>query len=157
VEAIVSAALIATESSYMAVTIPFLVAGVYILQNVYLRTPRQLRFLDLEAESPVYSHFIETLEGISTIRAFGWQQKSSDINIKHLDQSQKPYYLLYRIRQWLNLVLDLIVAALAIIVTALAISLRSSSSAGLLGIAMNNILTFNRALAAVVTYWTQSV
>lgn len=31
-----------------------------------------MRLLDLEAKSPLYSHFIESLSGLVTIRAFGW-------------------------------------------------------------------------------------
>ena len=154
-DSIAQAALISTGSTYMAITIPFLIIGIYFLQKVYLRTSRQLRFMDLEAKSPVYSHFLETLEGLSTIRAFGWQEQSRATNIKRLDASQKPYYLLYCIQRWLSLVLDLVIAALAVIVVALAIKLRSTSSAGLIGIALNNVLTFNQSLSKVVDFWTQ--
>ena len=154
-ETIAQIALIATGSTYMAVTIPFFVIGLYLLQKVYLRTSRQLRFMDLEAKSPVYSHFLETLEGLATIRAFGWQDQASLTNLKRLDASQRPYYLLYCIQRWLNLVLDLIVAALAVIVITLAVKLRSSTSAGLIGIALNNVLTFNQVLSSLVNYWTQ--
>ena len=139
----------------MAITIPFLLIGLYLLQHVYLRTSRQLRFLDLEAKSPVYTQFIETLDGVSTIRAYGWEEASREKNIERLDASQKPYYLLYCLQRWLNLVLDLTVAALAIIVIALATSLRSSTSPGLLGISLNNVLNFNQSLSALVIFWTQ--
>ena len=43
-----------------------------VLQKYYLRTSRQMRLLDLEAKSPLYSHFIESLAGLVEIRAFGW-------------------------------------------------------------------------------------
>ena len=152
---IAQAALVSTGSTYMAITIPFLLLGLYFLQHVYLRTSRQLRYLDLEAKSPVFKHFTETLDGLSTIRAFGWERASKNCNIEHLDASQKPYYLLYCIQRWLNLVLDLIVSALAVVVIALAVSLRSSTSPGLLGIALNNIITFNMCLSQLVTSWTQ--
>jgi ATP-binding cassette subfamily C (CFTR/MRP) protein 1 len=42
------AALITTGSSYMGITIPFVLAVVYVIQKVYLRTSRQLRYIDLE-------------------------------------------------------------------------------------------------------------
>jgi ATP-binding cassette subfamily C (CFTR/MRP) protein 1 len=152
---IAQAALIATGSSYMGITIPFLVAVVYILQKVYLRTSRQLRYMDLEERSPLYSHFLETLDGLSTIRAFGWQDESRATNIRLLDRSQRPYYLLYCIQRWLNLALDLIVAIMAVIVMALATQLRSTTSAGAIGIALNSILGFNASLSNLVDVWTQ--
>ncbi|KAI9044363.1 P-loop containing nucleoside triphosphate hydrolase protein [Aspergillus affinis] len=69
--------LIATGSAYMAITIPLALAVLYVLQKIYLKTSRQLRYLDLEAKSPLYSHFVETLDGLPTIRAFGWQSAST--------------------------------------------------------------------------------
>ena len=43
-----------------------------VLQKYYLKTSRQMRLLDLEAKSPLYSHFLESLTGLVEIRAFGW-------------------------------------------------------------------------------------
>ena len=124
----------------MAATVPLLIAVIWVLQHVYLRTSRQLRLLDLEARSPLYSHFLETLSGLSTIRAFGWEVENKEQNKRLLDFSQRPYYLLYCVQRWLNLVLDLIVAAEAVVVVGLALGLRTSTTAGLLGVSLNNIL-----------------
>ncbi|KAI1100526.1 ABC transporter [Jackrogersella minutella] len=151
-----TAALVASGSSYMAATTPLLILAVGIIQYFYLRTSRQLRLLDLEAKSPLYSNFLETLTGLETIRAFGWENMQREANNRLLDNSQKPYYLLYCIQQWLDLVLDLIVAAEATLVVGLAVGLRgSSTSPGALGVSMNNVLSFNMYLASFVTGWTQ--
>ncbi len=64
----------------------------------------------------------------------------TEVNARRLDDSQRPYYLLFCIQRWLALVLDLIFAAMAIIVVALATSLRHSTSPGFLGVSLNNIL-----------------
>lgn len=153
-DCIAQIALISTGSSYMAITIPFTAIAIYCIQDMYLKTSRQLRFLDLENKSPLYSHFLETLEGITTIRAFGWEHTAIETQDMNLDHSQKPYYMLLCIQRWLNLVLDLMVTALAVIVVALAVQLRSTTSAGLIGIALNNMLGFNKSLSSLVTSWT---
>lgn len=124
----------------MLLTIPILLAVLYHLQRVYLRTSRQLRLLDLESRSPVYSHFLETMEGLATIRAFGWEDKFRDINLERLDDSQKPYYLMFCIQRWLGLVLNLIVAAVAVIIVSLALSLKGTTTVGLLGVSLNSVL-----------------
>ncbi|KAH8799341.1 putative multidrug resistance protein [Xylogone sp. PMI_703] len=152
---ITQAALISQGSGFMAITIPFVIVIIYFLQMIYLRTSRQLRFIDLEARSPVYTHFLETLEGLSTIRAFGWQNPSLATSTKLVDISQRPYYLLYCIQRWLNLVLNLIVSVMAIIVVALAVKLNSTTSAASIGIALNNVLGFTQSLSVLVTNWTQ--
>jgi ATP-binding cassette subfamily C (CFTR/MRP) protein 1 len=149
-----SAALISLGSSYMALTIPVLFICLYLLQNVYLRTSRQMRHLDLEAKSPLYTNFLETLEGLSTIRAFGWEQRLMAVSNQRLDISQRPYYLMYCIQRWLNIVLQLLIGGMAVIVMGLAVSLRNSTSGGNLGIALTSILTFNTNVQFLLTWWT---
>ncbi|PYI09440.1 hypothetical protein BO78DRAFT_438058 [Aspergillus sclerotiicarbonarius CBS 121057] len=146
--------LIATGSAYMAITVPLTVVVLYLLQMFYLKTSRQLRYLDLEFRSPLYSLFGEILDGLPTIRAFGWQGALTDVLVKHLDRSQKPYYMLLCAQRWLNLVLDIMVMALATIVVALAVELHGSTNAWLLGVALNNILGFNQLLSSFITSWT---
>jgi len=135
-----SAILVVLGSTYMAATLPLLALVVYCVQHVYLLTSRQLRLLDLEARSPLYSQFLATLGGLATIRAFGWGEASRIENHRLLDQSQRPHYLLSCIRRWLTLVLDLVVGGEAVLVIGLALSLRHTTSPGLLGVSMNAIL-----------------
>ncbi|RAL17389.1 P-loop containing nucleoside triphosphate hydrolase protein [Aspergillus homomorphus CBS 101889] len=147
-------ALISLGSSYMAVTIIPCLLVLYCAQKVYLRTSRQLRFLDLEARSPLYTLFVETLEGLPTIRGLGWRRSFMADCLSRLDESQKPYYLFYCIQRWLNVVLDLLVAALAVILIALATSLRDSTNPGKLGVSLTAIMAFSQTLQDVVSNWT---
>ncbi|KAK6611684.1 ABC transporter [Botrytis cinerea] len=153
--AIAQAILIAIGAKYVGVILPLIIGTLYILQKVYLKTSRQLRLLDLESKSPLYSHFTETLSGLTTIRAFGWQTQSAEKNRELLDVSQKPYYLLYCIQRWLNLVLDLVIAGIAVILITFATQMRGTTSAGTLGIALVNILQFNSTLSFLIRKWTQ--
>ncbi|MGI4815732.1 MAG: ABC transporter transmembrane domain-containing protein, partial [Janthinobacterium lividum] len=151
---IAQSVLLFSAETFMACTVPLLVGTIYLLQKVYLHTSRQLRFLDLESRSPVYSHFLETLEGLSTIRAFGWQRQSVATNIERLDISQIPYYMMSCIQRWLNLALDLLIAGLAVIIIALAVTMRGTTSGGQIGIALNVVLVFNSTLRGMIESWT---
>ncbi|THY75978.1 putative ABC transporter [Aureobasidium pullulans] len=153
-ETIASLAMISTGASYMGITIPFVILVIYLIQKVYLQTSRQLRLLEIEARGPIYSHFLETIEGVVSIRAFGWEEEATQIHNRLLDIARSPYYLLSCIQRWLKLVSDLIVAALAVLVVALAVSQRGTTSAGLLGVALTNILGFSQSLTRLVTEWT---
>ena len=145
--------LITLASKYSLAIYPGLLGMLYVLQKFYLRTSRQMRLLDLEAKSPIYSHFIQTLNGLVTIRAFGWQQSSTAANATLLNRSQRPFYLMYSIQRWLNLVLDLVVASVATIVVALATQMNGSSS-GALGVSLLNIVTFSQDLTFLIRTWT---
>lgn len=88
--------------------------------------------------------------GLSTIRAFGWQEESQQLNDKFLDTSQRPFYLLWMIQRWLTLVLDLIAMALAVVVVTVAVKMRSSTSPGFTGVALINIISFTDYLKYLI-------
>lgn len=146
--------LIGVSSIYAAISFPVCFLFVYLIQKFYLRTSRQLRFLDLEAKSPLYSIFSETIAGLMTIRAFGWENALEEKNRHLLDQSQRPFYLLYAVQRWLQLVLDLLVGALAIMLMSLITGLRGAISATYVGIALLNVILFGQHLKLVLQYWT---
>ncbi|KAH8897503.1 putative ABC multidrug transporter [Thozetella sp. PMI_491] len=59
-----AAAVLITSSPYLAISYPFLIASLWLIQKFYLRTSRQMRLLDLEAKSPLYTHYLDTTKGI---------------------------------------------------------------------------------------------
>jgi len=129
---------------------------IYLIQKYYLKTSRQLRLLDIEAKAPLYSHFLETLDGLATIRAFGWQNDFKARTHTLLDASQKPYYLLACIQRWLTFVLDCLTGTLGLLIVVLAVTLKGHGgmSAGETGVALINIVSFNEALGGFIISWT---
>ncbi|KHO01326.1 ABC transporter [Metarhizium album ARSEF 1941] len=151
---VVSAVLVFTGSGYVAAAIPVCTALIFLIQMFYLRTSRQLRLLDIEAKAPLFSHFIETLGGLTCIRAYGWSAEYTERSYDALDTSQKPYYLLWCIQRWLTLVLDLLAGGIAVMLVACATMVRNGST-GLLGVALFNVINFSGVLQSFVTQWTQ--
>lgn len=151
---VVEGFLVFIGSSYVtAAVIPVCVLVIYYVAKFYVQTSRQMRLLDIEAKAPLFSQFLEALNGLSSIRAYGWTEDYHRRNQIALDASQRPSYLLYCIQRWIGLVLDLIVACIAVIVVAVAISMKGSPSMNLLGIALFNIVNFSGTLQTLVTYW----
>ncbi|KAI1777454.1 ABC multidrug transporter [Hypoxylon cercidicola] len=150
--AIGQAAVIASSSPYLAISYPFLMCVLYGIQKFYLRTSRQLRLLDLEAKSPLYTHFLDTAKGIVTLRAFGFVEEDRAKNTYLLDTSQRPAYLLAMIQQWLSLVLNFVIAFIGVLLTTLAVRLRSSS--GFTGASLVTLMAFGEMLSGIVTFYT---
>ncbi|KAJ1337861.1 ATP-binding cassette subfamily C (CFTR/MRP) member 1 [Microdochium nivale] len=146
------AVVMCTSSPYLAVGYPFLLALIYVVQKFYLRTSRQLRILDLEAKSPLYTHFLDTTKGLVTLRAHGQIQDDRMKNSHLLNTSQRPAYLLTMIQHWLELVLHLVVMGLALILVGLAVKARSSAS--FTGASLVTIMLFSENLMVLVQYWT---
>lgn len=152
-QAMGGAAVIVASSPYIAISYPFLGALLYIVQRFYLRTSRQLRLLDLEAKSPLYTHFLDTLKGITTLRAFGFIPDDIEKNARLINSSQRPAYLLVMIQQWLNLVLDLVVMLMAAVLTTLAVRLNSNS--GFIGASLVTLMNFGNNLSGIVIFYTR--
>lgn len=147
-------ALIGVGSIYAAISFPVVLLALYTVQWFYLRTSRQLRLLDIEAKAPLYSLFEESLRGLATVRAFGWQETLEHKNRALLDRSQRPFYLLFAVQRWLTLVLDLIVAAVAVLLVILVVQLRGTVNAGGVGLALLGVIQFSQNIKLLVTYWT---
>jgi ATP-binding cassette subfamily C (CFTR/MRP) protein 1 len=145
--------LVIASSPWIGVAFPVIFALLYMVQKFYLRTSRQLRFLDLEAKSPLYTNFLETLSGLPTLRAFGWTGQNLALSHKLLDASQKPSYLLYMIQRWLTFVLDMTFAVLATAIAALAVVQRANG--GFTGIALTQVLLVNLTIRSLIVAWTE--
>ncbi|KAK5093572.1 hypothetical protein LTR70_004619 [Exophiala xenobiotica] len=146
-------ALIIASSPWVGLTVPVILILFYTIQKYYLRTSRQLRLLDLEAKGPLYTNFVETLNGLATIRAFGWTSSNISSSERLLNRSQKPMYLLSMIQRWLTFVLDMIVAIVAVMVAALAVLRRGDSSFA--GVALTQVLQINLTLRGIIIAWTE--
>jgi ABC-type multidrug transport system fused ATPase/permease subunit len=72
-----------------------------------------------------------------------------------VDNSQKPFYLLFMIQTWLTHVLDLITMALAILVVAIAVRMRDIISVGFTGVSLTQIISFTANLKLCLLFWTQ--
>ncbi|EQB44717.1 hypothetical protein CGLO_16496 [Colletotrichum gloeosporioides Cg-14] len=150
--ALAQVALVATASPWLTISYPFLIFVFYGIQRFYLRTSQQLRPLDIELKGPLYTHFLDTLRGITTVRAFGWSQQYVERNQQLLDASQRPNYLLQMIQQWLSLVLNVVVVVIVTLLVTLSLKLRSSF--GLTAVALVNLMSLSQMLRSVVIGWT---
>lgn len=151
---LIDIAIITSATQYTAAIIPFFLVALYFLQDYYLRTSRQMRHLDLEAKSPLYTLFMETGSGLQHIRAFKWQTTFQSRCIDLLNYSQKPYYLMFCIQRWLVLVLDSCVSCIAMVVVGLALGLRSTTVPSAIGLALINLVGFSQMLSDLIRCWT---
>jgi ABC-type multidrug transport system fused ATPase/permease subunit len=152
--AIGQCAVIIYGSPWSGIAVPFVGLAVYWLQRAYLPTSRQLRLLELEAKGPLFSHFLETLNGLATIRALRWTAAYSRKNQAAVTTSQKPFYLLFQAQNWLNLVLDLITAGLAVAIITVGVATRSQANS-MFGLALFSAAGLGATAKNLIQHWTQ--
>ncbi|KAF2277337.1 putative ATP-binding cassette transporter [Westerdykella ornata] len=146
--------LIMVAAAYVLSVLPVLIATLYLIQHFYLKTSKQLRHLDLQSKSCLHTKFSETCAGLVTIRAHAWENVTRQEFAEKLDRSQEPFYLLYSVQRWLQLTLNLVVAALAVIVAGAGVGLRDKISPGAVGVAFLNATTLGETLTNFITAWT---
>jgi ATP-binding cassette subfamily C (CFTR/MRP) protein 1 len=152
---IAKAIILLVFSRYLGAAVPVFVTFLYFLQRFYLQTSRQVRLLAIEAKAPLYTHFMESVAGAVTIRAFGWQTYYQQRNCRLIDASQRPVYVQHCLRYWLNFVLDIFVATLSVVLAAVVVTWREKFSTGNVGISFVMIVGFNATLARLITSWTE--
>ncbi|KAH7257946.1 P-loop containing nucleoside triphosphate hydrolase protein [Fusarium tricinctum] len=152
-DVITMAIVVAVGTPWLAISYPFVFAVIYMLQMFYLRTSRQLRLLDLEAKSPLYDHFLDTIRGIATIRALKLGDKEIFHNQNLLDTSQRPAYLLAMSQRFLASSLNLMVMVMAVGVVTLATQLRTNS--GFAGSSLVTLMTWGESISSLIQYYTQ--
>ncbi|KAJ4856963.1 ABC transporter domain-containing protein [Trichoderma breve] len=148
------AVVVATASPYIAASYPFFAALMWLVQKLYLPTSRQLRLLDLETKAPLYTHFTDTVAGVATLRAFGWTQESLDFNLKLLDNSQRPAYLLAMVQHCLTFILSSVVTAVATLVVALTTQVKAVTGPGLTGASMVTLMSLGNFISHLIVMYT---
>lgn len=146
--------MVVSGTKYAFVFIPFIALILLVLQAFYLRTSRQMRLLDLEAKTPLYSKISETCSGVEHIRTFGWEAPVIEESLELLDYSQKSFYYMYSIQRWLQLVLNLSGTAVATILVAIALQWTHTTSQPSLGLSLLGMINFSVICQRLVQVWT---
>ncbi|NWU95689.1 MRP1 protein, partial [Upupa epops] len=120
-----------------AVIIPPLGLTYLLVQRFYVATSRQLKRLESVSRSPVYSHFNETLLGVSVIRAFEEQKRFIKQNDMKVDENQKAYYPSIVANRWLAVRLECVGNCVVLFAALFAVIARSKLSAGLVGLSVS--------------------
>ncbi|KID82811.1 ABC transporter [Metarhizium guizhouense ARSEF 977] len=92
----------------------------------------------------ILTHFMDTIKGITTFRAFGWIQDSINVNKGLVDDSQRPVYPFAMLQRWLSFTLQFVIAGLAFVVVTLATQL--PANAAFTGASLATVLLFGENL-----------
>lgn len=150
---VVDIGIVSSGAKYTPPIVLFLLAVLYGIQHFYLRTSRQLRYLELETTAPMVTHLTETTSGIAHIRSLGWYPSFRAELVKRLNHSQLPYYFLLCVQQWLLVALDFTTFVSALTLISIVSIYPSSTSESAVGLAMLNLITFSSTAAYFLRAW----
>ncbi|XP_035519606.1 canalicular multispecific organic anion transporter 1 isoform X2 [Morone saxatilis] len=118
----------------------------YFVQRFYVATSRQLRRLDSVSRSPIYSHFSETVSGLSVIRAYGHQERFLKHNEITIDGNLKSVYPWIVSNRWLAIRLEFLGNLVVFFAALFAVISRDSLDSGLVGLSISYALNVTQTL-----------
>ncbi|XP_029471843.1 cystic fibrosis transmembrane conductance regulator [Rhinatrema bivittatum] len=95
------------EPYILLATIPVIIAFI-LLRAYFLQTSQQLKQLESEARSPIFTHLITTLKGLWTLRAFGRQPYFETLFHKALNLHTANWFLYLSTLRWFQMRIEMI-------------------------------------------------
>ncbi|XP_053927351.1 ATP-binding cassette sub-family C member 2 [Cuculus canorus] len=118
----------------------------YFVLRFYVSTSRQLRRLDSVTRSPIYSHFGETVSGLSVIRAYGHQERFLQQNESTMDINQKSVYSWIISNRWLAIRLEFVGSLVVFFSALLAVISKGTLEGGIVGLSVSSALNVTQTL-----------
>ncbi|NWY57630.1 MRP7 protein, partial [Chionis minor] len=133
-----------------------LAALYFSIQRYYRRTSRELKRLYSVTLSPIYTHFSETLLGLSSIRAMRATQRFELENQLHLEQNQRCLFASNTVMQWLDIRLQMIGVSVITAIAGIAIiqHQKQLGNPGLVGLALSYALSVTNLLSGLISSFT---
>lgn len=126
---------------FIIIAIP-IVLVYYFLQHFFRFTSRELQRLDSISKSPIFSHFSQTLSGLTTIRAFNQENTFTDILYEFINTNNLAFLMLNSANCWLGIALDYLggIILFSATIAAITAAIYGSVSSAMVGIAMTYTL-----------------
>uniref|UniRef100_A0A8C1Z245 ATP-binding cassette, sub-family C (CFTR/MRP), member 8b n=1 Tax=Cyprinus carpio TaxID=7962 RepID=A0A8C1Z245_CYPCA len=129
-----------------------LAVACYFIQKYFRVASRDLQQLEDSTEMPLLSHYSQTIEGLTTIRAFRHEQRFKKKLLEHTDANNISSLFLMAANRWLEVRMEYIGAFVVLIAAVASISnaLCSQLSAGLVGLGLTYALMVSNYLNWIV-------
>ncbi|XP_063019479.1 ATP-binding cassette sub-family C member 2 [Melospiza melodia melodia] len=137
---------ICLATPFFAIVIIPLSIFYYFVLRFYVATSRQLRRLDSVTRSPIYSHFGETVSGLSVIRAYGHQERFLKKNEITMDINQKSVYSWIISNRWLAIRLEFVGSLVVFFSALLAVIAKGTLEGGIVGLSVSSALNVTQTL-----------
>ena len=123
--------------------------GYYALQKFYQESSRQLRRLESTTRSPVYSWFGESVNGVTTIKAYGLADSFGHEMGLRVDENSKTVLPTFTASAWLSMGTQILGNLIILIASLLAIMDRDRLDKGTVGLVLNCAMAITDQLSCV--------
>ena len=151
---IVSIGMISLQSAFILPFLLPLIIVYYLVQRIYIGTSRQIKRIDSTSRSPIYSQFGETIQGITSIRAYRANEQFIKESNHRIDTNHKVYYQSLISARWLGMRLEFLGYCIVFLAAIFAVFNRDTLSPGVAGISITYALNITGILSFLVQVFT---
>ncbi|CAF0928035.1 unnamed protein product [Brachionus calyciflorus] len=148
---LITASIVISISTPLFLTVLAPIAIVYfIIQRFYVSSSSKLKRLDSASKSPMFSHFGETLYGISTIKAYKAQNRFINAIEQKIDYNNSFFYPSTITTRWSAIRLEAIGHFMALFAFIFAILAKGNISPGIIGMSITFALNISGMMRLTV-------
>ncbi|CAG8459975.1 16431_t:CDS:10 [Acaulospora morrowiae] len=140
--------------------IEFIVAAIIfgaiflLVGSIYAKASRELKRMDSVTRSPLYSHFTETLVGITTIRAFGATRRFMEEMLLKIDKNLRPFFYVWLVNRWLSILYNITGSFVTFLAGLFIMWDLEHIGAGLAGLSLSFAMNFTKQIMWSVRKYT---
>ncbi|OSX72672.1 hypothetical protein BU14_0415s0017 [Porphyra umbilicalis] len=128
----------------------------FIVQEYYRPCGLDLRRLESVSRSPLISHFTESVDGATTIRAYNGQARARATSAEAMDEVNRFVFLGASANRWLATRLDLLSTLLTFSAVTLVVVFRGTIAPSLAGLMLSYLLGLSSSITWVVRQVTDT-
>ncbi|XP_069971116.1 ATP-binding cassette sub-family C member 3 [Penaeus vannamei] len=122
----------------------------YLVQVIYIASSRQMKRIESVSKSPIYSHFGETLQGVTVIRAYKRQEEFNEESQRKIEFSLKATYANAAVNRWVSVILEMMGNVITFAAAIVGVAGRGHISSGVVGLSVTYAISVNLILNWVV-------
>jgi len=134
----------------------FIVAIYGAIGALYVPVSRDLKRLNSNSRSPILNHFNEALNGLATIRAYGFERRFLFKNLTNQDNNNRTFFLLWSTNRWLHWRVDIAGALVAFVTGVLILQNYGKIEPGWAALSLTYSLMFTGTVVWLIRIYAQN-
>ncbi|KAF8940207.1 hypothetical protein BGZ47_007831 [Haplosporangium gracile] len=130
--------------------LPFLLAAYYAIQVCFLRISQVVTRMYSVSKSPVYQHFNESLNGVSTIRAMAVQERFIEASGEKMDRMANSFMGSMTAKRWVEVQLRLLSTFVLLFTALFAVLGRERLDPSLVGLTISFAMSITEEITSLV-------
>ncbi|KAG0192612.1 hypothetical protein DFQ28_008488 [Apophysomyces sp. BC1034] len=121
---------------------------------LFLAGTVEMKRLDSVTKSPLFSHFTETIAGVTTIRAFGATRMFLQDMLKRIDTNSRPFYYTWLTSRWVSIRYSVTGAAINMTIATIILFNLDRMDVAQAGFCLSFVLLYSNQMSDAVKQYT---